>query len=139
MIEKDMKQGLAIGVAFASLVAFAMPSEAQDKITDEEICEKAVSYSVKYIPEEDDFKLHEARWKILNGDRTDDMQKLLGLVIFEMGQRIGYTYREAEHGPADSWFPEMIGNMSTICENAVSEMRGGSYGQIESANPDEAW
>ena len=54
---KDLKQGLALGVAFAALVS-VMPSKAQDKILDEDLCEKAVSYSVKYLPEEDDAKLH---------------------------------------------------------------------------------
>ena len=134
--EKDMKHGLALGVAFATLVAFAMPSEAQEPITDDELCDKAVEYSVKYIPEEDGYKLHDARWKILEGKRTDDMQKLVGMVIFEMGQRLGYTYREEEHGPADEWFPDRVEDLRQVCENAVRDMRTPG---IESANPDEAW
>ena len=52
---KDLKQGLALGVAFAALVS-AVPSKAQD-ILDEELCDKAVAYSVKYIPEEDELDL----------------------------------------------------------------------------------
>ena len=134
--EKDMKHGLAIGVAFATLVAFAMPSEAQDPIADDELCDKAVEYSVKYIPEEDGWKLHEARWNIFEGDRTDDMQKLIGLVVFEMGQRISYLYSEEEHGPANEYFPLRIDAMREACSNAVLEMRTPG---IESANPDEAW
>ncbi len=47
-MNKDMKTGLVIGTAFAALVS-AMPTKAQDKITDEDLCEKAVAYSVKYL------------------------------------------------------------------------------------------
>ena len=71
-MNKDLKHGLAIGVAFAALVS-AVPSKAQDQIADEDLCEKAVSYSVKYIPEENGGTLHQARWNIIEGDRTDDM------------------------------------------------------------------
>ena len=134
-----MKQGLAIGVAFATVVAF-IPHKvnAQDYITDDKICAKAVEYSVKYIPEEDGFTLHQARWNIINGDRTDDMQKLLGLAIFEMGQRVSYLYTEEKHGPADEWFPPQIDGMIAACEDAVLEMRHQDL-PLESANPDEAW
>ena len=136
-MNKDIKQGLALGVAFASLVAM-MPTKAQD-ITDDELCEKAVAYSVKYIPEESAFKLHEARWKILEGDRTDDQQKMVGIVIFEIGQRIGYSYDSEVHGEGGAWIKEQIEIMTETCMEAVEDMRGNSYGDFESANPDEAW
>jgi hypothetical protein len=137
----DMKQGLVIGVAFAALVAVVMPTkaQAQDKITDEELCEKAVKYSVKYLPEEDDSKLHQARWNIIEGDRTDDMQKLISLVVFEWGQRIGYSYDSDVHGDGTEWIEEQIANMADACEEGIREARGNSYGEFESANPDEAW
>jgi hypothetical protein len=138
-MNNDIKHGLIIGTVFAGLVS-AMPTKAQDSIPDDELCDKAVAYSVKYIPEENGGTLHQARWNILDGDRTDDMQKLLGLVVFEMGQRLSYMYREAEHGPADEWFPERIEIMREVCGEAVIEMRAGSgYGEFESANPDEGW
>ena len=137
-MNKDLKHGLVIGVAFAALVS-AVPSKAQDKITDEELCDKAVAYSVKYLPEEDDAKLHNARWKIIQGDRTDDMQKLVSLVVFEIGQRIGYTYDSETHGDGTDWIEEQIATMADACENAVIEMRAEQYGEFESANPDEAW
>jgi hypothetical protein len=114
-------------------------AEAQNDITDDELCEKAVAYSVKYLPEEDGLKLHNARWKIIQGDRTDDMQKLVGLVIFEIGQRIGYSYDSETHGDGSEWIEEQIVTMNEACENAVIEMRGDAYGEFESANPDEAW
>ena len=82
-MNKDLKHGLAIGVAFASLVAFAMPAKAEDRLTDDEICEKSIRYSFKYMPEEDDAKLHQARWQIIEGDRADDLQKMVGLVVFD--------------------------------------------------------
>ena len=137
-MNKDLKHGLAIGVAFAALVS-AVPAKAQDPIADEDLCEKAVEYSVKYLPEEDGAKLHQARWKIIEGDRTDDAQKLIGLVVFEIGQRIGYTYDSEIHGEGTEWIEEQIATMAESCEKAIVEVRGNQYGEFESANPDEAW
>ena len=135
-MNKDLKHGLAIGVAFAALVS-AVPSKAQDQIADEDLCEKAVSYSVKYIPEENGGTLHQARWNIIEGDRTDDMQKLVSLVVFEMGQRISYLYDPETDGSVDEFFSIRIDAMREACETAVIEMRG--FDEFESANPDEAW
>jgi hypothetical protein len=137
-MNKDMKTGLVIGTAFASLVAM-MPTKAQDMIEDEDLCEKAVSYSVKYLPEEDDAKLHNARWDIISGKRTDDVQKLVSLVVFEWGQRIGYTYDSEVHGEGTDWIEEQVANMAEACEEGIKQARGDSYGEFESANPDEAW
>ena len=137
-MNRDLKQGLALGVAFAALVS-VMPSKAQDKIKDEDLCEKAVAYSVKYLPEEDDAKLHQARWNIIEGDRTDDSQKLISLVIFEIGQRIGYSYDSEVHGDGVDWIEEQILMMADACEAGIKEIRGDEYGEFESANPDEAW
>ena len=112
---------------------------AQDKVTDDELCEKAVKYSVKYLPEEDDSKLHQARWNIIEGDRTDDAQKLISLVVFEIGQRIGYTYDSEVHGDGTEWIEDQIAMMADACESGMREIRGNTYGELESANPDEAW
>ncbi len=128
-----------------TLIAMALMGattvHAVDMITDEELCEKAVTYSVKYLPEEDDAKLHEARWKIIEGDRTDDAQKLISLVVFEIGQRIGYSYDSEIHGDGKEWVREQIEAMAHGCEIGILEIRGNteSYGEFESANPDEAW
>ena len=137
-MNKDVKTGLAIGVAFAALVS-AMPTKAQDSIADEDLCEKAVEYSVKYLPEEDGLTLHNARWQIIEGDRTDDLQKLVGLVVFEIGQRIGYTYDRELHGEGNEWIEQQIVAMHEGCEKAIVRGRGNQYGEFESANPDEAW
>ena len=112
---------------------------AQGKITDDQLCEKAVKYSVKYLPEEDDSKLHQARWNIIEGDRTDDMQKLISLVVFEIGQRIGYSYDSDVHGDGTDWIEEQVAAMADACEEGIREIRGNAYGEFESANPDEAW
>ena len=136
-MNKDVKTGVALGVAFAALVA-AVPAKAQ-QITDEELCDKAVAYSVKYIPEEDDVKLHQARWNIIEGNRTDDAQKLISLVVFEMGQRIGYSYDSEVHGDGPDWIQKQVEVMRDGCETAIIEIRGDQYGEFESANPDEAW
>jgi len=140
MMNKDLKHGLVIGAAFASLVAL-MPTkaQAQDMIADEDLCEKAVSYSVEYLPEEDGSKLHQARWRIIEGDRTDDAQKLISLVVFEIGQRIGYTYDSDVHGDGTEWIEKQVEAMRTGCEDAIIEIRGDSWDDFESANPDEAW
>ena len=110
---------------------------AQDMILDEDLCEKAVKYSVEYLPEESAAELHQARWKIIQGDRTDDAQKLISLVVFEIGQRIGYSYDSDVHD--ESWIENQIDSMRTGCEDAIIEIRGDSWDDFESANPDEAW
>ena len=147
-MNKDMKHGLAIGVAFASLVAFAMPAKAEDRLTDDEICEKSIRYSFKYMPEEDDAKLHQARWQIIEGERTDDMQKMVGLVVFEMGQRLGYSFDpevETDYGVmgSDEWWENVTTRMNDACETMIEEVRMdygyGNGAGMESANPDEAW
>ncbi len=124
---------------FAIALMGATTVHAQDPITDDELCDKAVAYSVKYIPEEDGLTLHKARWRILEGDRTDDQQKMVGIVIFEIGQRIGYSYNEEVHGPGPKWIEEQVELMTETCIKAVADMRGNPYGEIESANPAEAW
>jgi hypothetical protein len=137
-MSKDVKQGLAIGVAVAALVS-AMPTKAQDQIEDEDLCEKAVAYSVEYLPEENGGTLHQARWDIISGKRTDDVQKLVSLVVFEWGQRIGYTYDSDIHGEGTDWIEEQVAAMADACEEGIKQARGNSYGEFESANPDEAW
>jgi len=140
-MNKDLKQGLGLGVAFAALVS-VMPTKAEEQFKDDEICEKAVKYSFQYMPEEDDAKLHQARWNILDGDRADDMQKLVGLVIFEMGQRLGYSFNPDTMG-GDEWWEETVASFNKECNELLDDLRS-SYGygmdvDIESANPDEAW
>jgi hypothetical protein len=138
-MNKDLKHGLTLGVAFAALVS-TMPTKAQDKISDLELCEKAVAYSVKYLPEENGGKLHEARWKIIDGERTDDAQKLISLVVFEIGQRIGYSYDSEVHGDGTEWIETQIATMADACEQAIIDIRkSDDFGEFESANPDEAW
>ena len=137
-MNKDLKHGLVIGVAFAALVS-AVPSKAQDMILDEDLCDKAVAYSVKYLPEESASELHQARWKIIQGDRTDDAQKLISLVVFEIGQRIGYSYDSEVHGSGTEWIEKQVEVMRAGCEDAIIEIRGDSWDDFESANPDEAW
>jgi len=126
-----------------TLIAMALTGatvvHAQDKIKDEDLCEKAVAYSVKYLPEEDGLTLHQARWKILEGKRTDDLQKMVSIMIFEIGQRIGYSYDSDVHGDGVDWIEKQVANMATVCEKAIVDARKSSYGGIESANPDEAW
>lgn len=140
MMNKELKTGLALGVAVAGLVSL-MPvkAKAADPIADDELCDKAVAYSVKYLPEEDGLTLHQARWRILEGDRTDDMQKMVSIVIFEIGQRIGYSYDAEVHGDGTAWIKEQVATMHETCEKAVVNIRGEAYGEFESANPDEAW
>ena len=129
-----------------TLIAIALMGattvHAEERFKDDEICEKAVKYSFQYMPEEDDAKLHQARWNILDGDKADDIQKLVGLVIFEMGQRLGYSF-DSESMGGDEWWEETVDRFNTECNGLLDGLRE-SYGygkdvDIESANPDEAW
>ena len=150
MMTTEMKQGLAIGVVFASLVAL-MPTKSQaqeDMVKDDEVCEKSIRYSMDYMPEEDDFKLHSARWNILAGTRTDDIQKMVGITMFELGQRLGYSFdaeKDTEWGKmgSDEWWKGVIGEFDSRCEELLENLRHhygyGNDSGIESANPQEAW
>jgi hypothetical protein len=144
IVTRDVKHGLVIGVAFASLVAM-MPIKAEEESSfkDDEICEKSVKYSFKWMPEEDDSKLHQARWNILEGDKADDIQKMVGLVVFEMGQRLGYAFDSDTMG-GDEWWKETVARFNAECEDLLEGLRK-SYGYgdgglgMESANPEEVW
>ena len=114
---------------------------AQDEgVQDSEICEKSIRYSMEYMPEEDGLKLHQARWDILAGERTDDIQKMVGMTMFEMGQRLGYSF-DSETMGGDEWWDETITSLNSECEELVDGLRSTyGYGQeFDTANPDEAW
>ena len=119
-MNKDLKQGLAIGVAFAGLVSF-FPAQAEAQMSGKELCDGAVSYSIKYMPEEEAFKLHQARWAILDGDNTNDVEKLIGLVMFEIGQRIAYSMNEENNRSNTEWWDGIVNTMHTSCEAAHDE------------------
>ena len=59
--------------------------------------------------------------------------------MFEMGQRIGYSYDQELHGEGPEWIEKQVEVMREGCEKAIIEIRGSEYGEFESANPDEAW
>ncbi len=59
--------------------------------------------------------------------------------MFEIGQRIGYSYDSEVHGEGTDWIEDQIATMANACESAIKEIRGNQYGEFESANPDEAW
>ena len=129
-----------------TLIAIALMGattvHAQDSFKDEDVCEKAVKYSFKYMPEEDDAKLHEARWAILKGEKADSMQKLVGLVIFELGQRLGYSFDPETMG-SDEWWEETVSDFNNNCEGLLGDLREtygyGKDAEIESENPNEIW
>ena len=129
-------------IAIALMGATTVHAQDNSSILDEDVCEKAVKYSFKYMPEEDDAKLHEARWAILKGDRADSMQKLVGMVIFELGQRLGYAFDPETMG-SDEWWEETVDDFNNSCEGLLGDLRDtygyGKDADIESANPDEAW
>jgi hypothetical protein len=139
---------ITIGMVGLYFVLTSMSAQAQERLTDDEICEKSIRYSFKYMPEEDDAVLHQARWQIIEGERTDDMQKMVGLVVFEMGQRLGYSFDpevETDYGVmgSDEWWENVTARMNDACEVMIDELRTdygyGNGAGIESANPDEAW
>ena len=147
-MNKDLKQGFVIGGLFSALVACAViTSDAEaieeSRISDSQICEKSIKYSMKYMAEEDASILHQARWNILKGDTADDIQKMVGLTMFEMSQNTAYNFPngEVEEVGKDVWWKEYIIYLNTSCEELIEGLRG-TYGygdDIDSANPDEAW
>jgi hypothetical protein len=116
-MNREVKEGLLLGVAFAGLVSF-FPAQAEAQMTGKELCEGAVRYSIKYMPEEEAFELHQARWAILDGDNTTDNEKLIGLVMFEIGQRIAYSMNEEQNRNNTEWWDGVVNTMHASCEAA---------------------
>ena len=116
-MSKDVRDGLAIGVAFAGLVSL-FPAQAEAQMSAKELCEGAVNYSIKYMPEEEAFKLHQARWAIMDGDNANDDEKLIGLVMFEIGQRIAYSMNEENNRSNTEWWDGVVNSMHESCEAA---------------------
>ncbi len=116
-MNKDVKEGLLIGVAFAGMVSL-FPAHAEAQMSGEELCDGAVEYSIKYMPEDEAFELHKARWAILDGDNTSDNEKLIGLVMFEIGQRISYSMNEENNPRNTQWWEGVISAMHESCQAA---------------------
>ena len=116
-MNKDVRDGLSIGIVFAGLVSL-FPAHAEAEMSAKELCDGAVQYSIDYMPEEGAFKLHEARWKILDGDKTTDNEKLIGLVMFEIGQRIAYSMNEEQNRSNTEWWDGVVNTMHESCEAA---------------------
>lgn len=140
---KDLKQGLTLGIAFASMVAlFPNTAEAEEQVKDSELCKKSIAYSVEYMPNENGGTLHQARWDILMSKKTDDIQKMVAFTMFEAGQRIGYSF-DSETMGGEEWWKSTIGKMNSTCEELLGNLRSAwtvrNGTSIESANPEEVW
>ena len=131
-MNRDVKQGLMIGVAFAGLVSL-FPAQAEAQMTSKELCEGAVSYSIKYMPEEEAFKLHQARWAILDGDNTTDDEKLIGLVMFEIGQRIAYSMNEENNRSNTEWWDGVVDSLYQSCQAAHETATAEELSDMEGA------
>ena len=129
-MNKDIRDGLVIGVAFAGLVSL-FPAQANAQMDVKELCEAAVGYSVKYLAEESAFELHQARWKIMKGENTNDQEKMVGLVMFEIGQRIAYSANSDIEDP-NKWLAEKIDQMHTSCEKHAKEQYADDLSDMES-------
>ena len=130
-MNKDIKQGLIIGVAFAGLVSL-FPLKANAEMSGKELCDGAIDYSIKYMPEDDAFELHQARWKILDGDNTNDNEKLLGMVMFEIGQRVSYSMTEELNPQNTEWWNDVVEGMYSSCEAGLKEFRKDNLSDMES-------
>ena len=131
-MNNDIKQGLIIGVAFAGLVSL-FPLKANAEMNGEELCRGAIDYSVKYMPEDDSYELHKARWNILDGDNTNDDEKLVGLVMFEIGQRVSYSMTEENNPKNEEWWNDVLESMFGACEAAVDEMNQDDLSEMDGA------
>ena len=130
-MNKDVRDGLVIGVAFAGLVSL-FPAQANAQMSGKELCDGSISYAIKYMPEDDSYKLHQARWNILDGDNTSDDEKLVGLVMFEIGQRVSYSMTEENNPKNEVWWNDVLESMYGACEAAVEEMSQEDLSDMES-------
>lgn len=115
----------------AALVSLCSPS-ANAEMTGKELCDGAVNYSIKYMPEDEPFKLHQARWKILDGDNTSDDEKLIGLVMFEIGQRVSYGMTEENNPQNTEWWDDVVESMYASCEAGLKELKQDDLSDMES-------
>ena len=120
-MNNDIKQGLIIGVAFAGMVSL-FPAKANAEMNGKELCEGSINYAIKYMPEESAFELHKARWQILDGDNTNDDEKLVGLVMFEIGQRIAYSMNEEQNRTNTVWWDSTLDTWYGSCKAAYEEL-----------------
>jgi len=129
-MNKDIRDGLVIGVAFAGLVSL-FPAQANAQMTGEELCEGSIRYAIKYMPEEGAFELHKARWQILDGDNTSDDEKLVGLVMFEIGQRISYSMNEEQNRNNTEWWDSTLNTWYKSCEAAYEELEREDFSEMD--------
>ena len=115
------KEVAIIATVTAALVSLCSPP-ANAQIDGEELCRGAVEYSIKFMPEDSAFELHKARWNILDGDNTNDDEKLVGLVMFEIGQRVSYSMNEENNRNNEVWWNDVLESMYGACEAAVDEL-----------------
>ena len=137
-MKKDVRDGLAIGVAFAGMVSL-FPAHAEAEMSAKELCDGAVNYSIKYMPEEEAFELHKARWTILDGDNSSDDEKLIGLVIFEIGQRISYSMNEENNPDNTEWWNGMVSAMHESCKAAYDVKNNKTNDLNEMQGSGEIW
>ena len=138
--DTDLKQRLVLGVIFATLIGCVSYVQAEEEIvrvSDDEICDKSIRYSIEYMPETEATELHSARWKIIDGDRTDDMQKFVGLIMFEFGQRISYNMDEENNPKNEVWWNDVLDRLSSSCNEMLETLRG--QGLSDEMGSDEVW
>ena len=131
MKNNDVTQGLAIGIAFAGLVSL-FPAQANAEMTGKELCDGSIKYAIKYMPEDDAFELHKARWQILDGDNTSDNEKLIGLVMFEIGQRVSYSMTEELNPQNTEWWNDILDGMESSCQAGLDSMGQEDLSEMES-------
>jgi hypothetical protein len=131
-MNKDVRDGLLIGAAFAGLVSF-FPAQANAQLSGDELCEGSIKYAIKFMPEEGAFELHKARWQILDGDNTNDDEKLVGLVMFEIGQRISYSMNEEQNRTNTEWWDSTLDTWYNSCQAAVDELNKEDLSEMDGA------
>jgi len=131
-MNKDVRDGLLIGAAFAGLVSF-FPAQANAQLSGDELCEGSIKYAIKFMPEEGAFELHKARWQILDGDNTNDDEKLVGLVMFEIGQRISYSMNEEQNRSNTEWWDSTLDTWYNSCQAAVDELNKEDLSEMDGA------
>jgi len=129
-MKNDVTQGLAISIAFAGLVSL-FPSQANAEMDAGELCDASIRYAIKYMPVEEAFKLHQARWKIMDGDNTGDEEKMVGLVMFEIGQRISYSMNEENNRSNKEWWDGVLENWHKSCENTLQDERADNFSEMD--------
>lgn len=99
-----------------------------EMMSDLQLCENSVAYSLRFMRSDDAKTLHDAVWRIISDDRIDDAQKLIAMTVFHTVQEV--SWRIANMGESiktkeelENYIRQVEDKTITECEYAMNRLR----------------